>query len=208
MNKLTTTPEAEAYLAAVRAELGHLSEEERGDLLEDLALHLAEVAVDDADGEEGPVGLVARLGQPAEYAAELRAAAGLPARPDSPPSADPTTTSLFDTLARSQAVRLARSGWQHPWAREARAFLAQLAPAWWLLRGYLVVALVTWRSADGVNDVPIPALGGSRLVGAIAVLIAMVVSVALGRRAATSKVGEGCWALPSTSLWSSVPSPC
>ncbi len=174
----TTTPEAEAYLAAVRAELGHLSEEERGDLLEDLAQHLAEVAVDDA-GEE-PVGLVARLGEPAEYAAELRAAAGLPAPPDAvaTAAASPATPDLL-----SQATRVVKSAWQHPWAREVRAFIRQLAPAWWLLRGYLVVGLLAWRTTDGVPDFPVPAVAGSQALGAAAVVVAMAASVALGRRA-------------------------
>ena len=174
----TTTPEAEAYLAAVRAELGHLSEEERGDLLEDLALHLAEVAVDDA-GEE-PVGLVARLGEPAEYAAELRAAAGLPAPPDTvaTAAASPASPDLL-----SEAVRVVKSAWNHPWAREAGAFIRQLAPAWWLVRGYLVVGLLAWQTPDGVPDFPVPAVAGSQVLGAAAVVAAMAASVLLGRRA-------------------------
>jgi hypothetical protein len=175
----TTTPEAEAYLAAVRAELGHLTEEERGDLLEDLALHLAEVADDDGDEEDGPVGLVARLGEPSEYAAELRAAAGLPAPPGA--STSPPAAEAGPGLV-SQAARLAESAWRHPSAQKTRSFLGELKPAWWLLRGYLAVAVLAAWTPDDVPDFPIPAVLGSRVIGLVAVAAAMAASVALGRR--------------------------
>ena len=72
---MTTTtglpPELEAYLASVRATLADLAPEERDDLLGELQAALLEAA-----GEgDGPV--AARLGPPEEFAAELRASAGL-----------------------------------------------------------------------------------------------------------------------------------
>lgn len=142
----TTVPEAEAYLAAVRHELDDLSEEERADLLEDLALHLGELSSPANRDEDSPP-LQVRLGPPADYAAELRSAA-----------------------------------WRHPWAGEARAFLPELRPAWWVLRGYLVVAVPALWSADRFDDFPVPTVLGSSVVGAVAVIAAVVVSVRLARR--------------------------
>ena len=60
--------EVREYAAAVRAALADVP----ADLLDDLEEHLAEVA---ADGEGS---LASRLGPPADYARELRTAAGLP----------------------------------------------------------------------------------------------------------------------------------
>jgi hypothetical protein len=180
----TTNPEVEAYLAAVRDELGHLSEAERGDLLDDLALHLAEVAGDDSDDDpNGPQGLVARLGPPARYAAELRAAAGLPAPPDAGPRPDSATgKGLRDALVGSWAGRMAQSAWRHPWTGETRTFVRQLTPAWWVLRGYLVVALFAWQGTNGADSFPIPKVAGSWFLGLVSVVGAVVASVAIGRR--------------------------
>ncbi|HEX2052316.1 MAG TPA: hypothetical protein VHJ78_01140, partial [Actinomycetota bacterium] len=64
MTTSTTTPEAEAYLAAVREQLDDLPDEERTDLLEDLAGHLADVSAN--RGPDGPP-LEGLLGAPAQY---------------------------------------------------------------------------------------------------------------------------------------------
>ena len=48
------------------------------------------------------------------------------------------------------------AAWRHPWAGEARDFLRQLTPAWWLLRGYLVVAPLAWQDANGTTTSPCP----------------------------------------------------
>jgi uncharacterized membrane protein len=70
-------PDVRSYLGAVESALSDLGPDERDELLEDLAAHLAEVAADS--------GLPLRnsLGTPAAYAAELRSSAGLA------PAADP-----------------------------------------------------------------------------------------------------------------------
>jgi hypothetical protein len=185
----TTNPEVEAYLAAVRDELGHLSEGERGDLLDDLALHLAEVAEDDGDDDpDGPTGLVARLGPPARYAAELRAAAGLPAPPDARRSPSVTGGGLRDAVIGSRPGRMARSAWRHPWTRETRTFVGQLTPAWWVLRGYLVVAVLGWQGTNGPDSFPIPNVAGSWFLGLVAVGGAVAASIAVGRR--TKRAGS------------------
>jgi len=69
---------AHEYLAGVRAALADLPTAEVGEIVEDVRGHL-----DDMTGELGEspdlAALTARLGTPADYAAELRAAAGYPA---------------------------------------------------------------------------------------------------------------------------------
>jgi hypothetical protein len=69
--------QAQDYLAAVEHELADLSAEDRSALPEDLALHLEALTAEDDDRP-----LAVRLGDPVSYAADLRAAAGLPARRD------------------------------------------------------------------------------------------------------------------------------
>jgi hypothetical protein len=76
----TTTPQVQAYAAAVRAALADVPVSEAAGLLDGLEPHLEEVAA------EGGASLVDALGPPDRYAAELRTSAGLHA------SAAPTST--------------------------------------------------------------------------------------------------------------------
>jgi hypothetical protein len=72
-----TVPEdVKAYLSAVRARLDDLPAEERDDLLADVESSI----LDSAQESDAPVEL--RLGPPDAFADELRAAAGLPPRPE------------------------------------------------------------------------------------------------------------------------------
>ena len=165
MTAPVTSPSAQAYLAAVKAELADLPADERTELLEDLELHL-----DSVEAEGGDLPLTARLGPAADYAAELRAAAGLPTREPAPRRRGPRVRRIAALLVGSAALR------------ETRAFLPTLAPAWWVLRGYLIVLLPCLRQPAGARDFPVPAPGGSHALGVAAVVAAVVVSVALGRR--------------------------
>lgn len=83
MNSTITGPVA-AYLAQVRAELNDLPAGELEDVLDDVTSHLNEVA-GEFDGGPTRAGLEERLGSPAQYAAELRTAAGYPPRGEVPP---------------------------------------------------------------------------------------------------------------------------
>jgi hypothetical protein len=157
------------YLAAVEAELADLPAEDRSALLEDLALHLEALADEDDDR---PVSV--RLGPAAAYAADLRSAAGLPARGGVAPSAGPREWAAR-LLATSTARRAA------PAVGELRRMLVELRPAWWVLRGYLVVLVPCLHEMDGVRDFPVPAPLGSHLLGAVLVVAAVSGSVALGR---------------------------
>jgi hypothetical protein len=171
MTAPTTTPAAEQYLADVERELADLPAEERAELLEDLGLHLAAL---EEEADERP--LAARLGSPGEYAAELRVAAGLP--PRSAAGATGGRLGQGAHLARHAAASVADSSV----VREIRSFVPQLRPAWWVLRGYLVVLVPRLWHIDGTRDFPVPTLLGSHLVGGAAVALAIVMSVMLGRR--------------------------
>jgi len=126
-----TSPAVAAFVAQVRARLGDLTEEEREELLGGLEADLAERL---AEGE-------ADLGDPAAYAAELRAAAGLEARPRGWAVRRPAGTRrpLADHL--SELLDAIRSDWERWVARDPRVAEAWQVtqaprPAWWVLRAW------------------------------------------------------------------------
>ncbi|HEX2178063.1 MAG TPA: hypothetical protein VHL54_00880 [Actinomycetota bacterium] len=175
MTASTTTAESDAYLAAVRVELDDLPEEERTDLLEDLAQHLA-----DMEAERAPDGpsLTTLLGPPDRYAAELRSAADLPPRTER----KPTKETFGQRLGRTFPARISRRLWHHRATRHVREFVPELKPAWWVLRGYLLIAVPALWSPNGMDDFPVPTVGGSDFLGFWFTLAAIVGSVWLGRR--------------------------
>jgi uncharacterized membrane protein len=77
-----TDPAIVAYAHAVKERLDDLDPEELSDMLADLSEHLEAVGAELGDGLSCEA-LTDRLGSPAEYAAELRASAGV-ARPELP----------------------------------------------------------------------------------------------------------------------------
>jgi hypothetical protein len=159
-----TPPGVETYLARVREQLADLPTSDRDDLLEDLHLHLIEVAAE--TGAE----LEEKLGPPDAYAAELRAAAGLPAA-----GRARRTAPVHD-----RARRLAAAAGHQPAVREVAAFVPSLQPAWWVLRGYLLVAGPAFLPARVGSTFPIPDVGGP--AGGVALTaVAVVVSVWFGR---------------------------
>jgi hypothetical protein len=111
--------EVTEYLAAVRSALDDLPATERDDLLAEV-----EPSLVDAASETGG-NVSARLGPAEEFAAELRAAAGLQLPPR---GADDGPRLLL------AARRLARD----PRLRELR----RLAPIWWFVRAYVLVAAI------------------------------------------------------------------
>lgn len=125
--------------------------------------------------------LVAFFGPPAEYAAELRAAAGLPpaAAPDGTRGLRPGVRRRVRALGASLAADW-HAGWQPvtsspQWASTAE-FLRALTPAWWVLRGWVVATLVLALVA-GYRVAVLPPDLSARVV----VLLAVVVSVQWGR---------------------------
>jgi uncharacterized membrane protein len=164
------------YAAIVRAQLADLPPLERDALLEDLEQHLAEVAA------EGEGSLVDRLGPPEEYAVELRAAY----------TAGHQTTGTTQTAQRTQTngAHLAESARaaaarviDSDWARQILAFLPELRPAWWVLRGYLAALILTAALSGGYSLGPIPnPTTRHGLFQIFATVVAIWLSVRIGRR--------------------------
>jgi uncharacterized membrane protein len=166
----TTTPEmtsveADAYLKEVAPYLAAVPAEERAELLDDLAEHLREIAA-----EPGPP-LVERLGTPTAYAAELLASAGV--------TATAAPRAAWRTRATS-VVNRARASWV---GREAARLWPVLRPCWWVLRAYLAVSLLAaFAHSNHYPGFPIPHLAGNAVLGFVAVIIAIPLSVRLGQR--------------------------
>ena len=156
-----------AFVREVRAELADLPMEDVEDLTGGMDADLTELAAE-CGGD-----LIGRLGSPRLYAAELRAAAGLPERGAG--SGGRQHRPLREQVALDRAS-LTRLVGRHPWLRSAMAFLVTLRPAWWLVRGYLA-AWALWSMLSGSTR-GIRPHSFLHLVMAIA---AIVVSVQLGR---------------------------
>ena len=156
------------YAAAVRAALAPLPDAQRESLLEDLENHLEEVA-----GEAG-LPLRERLGSPEDYAQELKAAYG---------AASVQASTKPKRLLRQRSVALVQGVFGTATYREMRALLPELRPGWWVLRAYLAVLVLAFMFRDGSNLRPIPNPFSSHgLLQVIATVLAIVVSVRLGRR--------------------------
>jgi hypothetical protein len=154
-----------AYLAAVRSSLRDLPEAERDDLVAEVEASLVESA-----GEGGSIS--ARLGPPEEFAAELRSAAGL--HESSVPQRRPSRVELLAARVASDP-RLARL---RPIARE-------LAPIWWVARGYLAVGAIAYiLDVDWSVRYPVPRIGiggpGSAELGLALIAVATILSVWAG----------------------------
>jgi hypothetical protein len=173
------TRQAQDYLAAVEHELADLPAEDRSALHEDLALHLEALAAEDDDRP-----IAVRLGPADAYAADLRSAAGLPARGA---GALPPMAGLRDRLDRMRATPAARR--VAPVARATQRLLNELRPAWWVLRGYLLVLVPCLVDVDGARDFPVPAPWDSPVLGVPLVILAIAGSVALGRRKLSRPAG-------------------
>ena len=133
-----------AYVLAVRAWLGDLPADEVEELTAGMEADLAERAAESG----GPLGGL--LGQPEAYAAELRAAAGLPPRVEAVVADAVPTEPWTDRLARDAHELVTR----HPWLRELR-------PTWWLARG----AVAGWLVAQvlGTGRVVLLPVAGAAL---------------------------------------------
>ncbi|MFI6296089.1 hypothetical protein ACIBEJ_31150 [Nonomuraea sp. NPDC050790] len=134
------------YAQAVREALA--DHPDRDELLEDLDDHLGEIA------EESELPLEERLGPPAAYAEELVAAYG--GRPQSSGGRERFGARALAWLRRQAAYQ------------EAAAFMPQLRPGWWVLRGYVV--------AMGAVSV----IGPARLVPGNPVDLLLVIGAVLG----------------------------
>ena len=161
------------YAAIVRAQLADLPPMERDVLLEDLGQHLAEVAA------EGEGSLVDRVGPAEAYAVELRAAYSTGHQTTQSTQTTQTNGVHLAESVRAAAARVIDSGW----ARQIVAFLPELRPAWWVLRGYLAALILTAALSGGYNLGPIPnPTTRHGLFQIIATVVAIWLSVRIGRR--------------------------
>ncbi len=197
MTTTTASTEVRDYLAAVSRELADLAADERDDLLEDLDSHLHEVLA------EGEGTLQQRLGPPEQYAAELRASAGLS-------SADRSTANVLHRAINSlSASAIWRRTAEHPWTRATLEFLPQLRPAWWIVRAGLAAGIIAGvYRARGFNGGSItdmyrnsglwPGGFGHRYIGVILLVVAIPISIQLGRR---SLRGSARWLIVAGNLF-------
>lgn len=172
MTVLDDPSKTDQYAQQVRDACLDLPPSTRDELLEDLDEHLADVAADLGEGET----LAERLGAAEAYAADLRQSAGYPPAAPGGRGRPGFSHGRLGTRVRS----LWDQSEEHPQGRVVRSYLADLRPAWWLARAYLVVAgLATITSSDGLYV--IPHLVGSSAVGLVAVVALAWWSVRLGR---------------------------
>jgi hypothetical protein len=163
-------PQVLQFVREVRAALDDLAPEEVDELTEGLAADLSE-GVDESPS----------LGDPAAYAAELRAAAGLPPREPRPdPSALATVATLDRRALDAAGAWLARQGWWPP----VRDFLVDLRPAWWVARGWAFWELV--RPVEVAMGSVLPTTTASAAVLALFV----VASAQFGRRTRDARGGR------------------
>jgi hypothetical protein len=119
----------QSFTDSVRAALKDLPQDEIDELTDGLEASLAD-RLDDQGGE---------LGDPAAYAADLRAAAGLPSR------GNPIHGSAGSILSQAvmDAAAAFRELYGHPAVRKIGAFLVSLRPLWWLFRAFVLYVVLT-----------------------------------------------------------------
>jgi hypothetical protein len=120
-----------------------------------------------------------RLGRPEDYAAELRSA----------------YTGAAETTTRRKPIRdtvraLISSATGSNVFQEMHALFPELRPGWWVLRAYLAVLILTFVFNTGQNLRPIPnPFSKVGLLQIVATLVAIVISVRLGRRGLPRSTG-------------------
>ena len=161
----TATAEVETFLTTVRAQLADLDPEEQREILDGLEADLSDL-VAERGGEA--------LGDPVAYARELRAAAGLdpemgrPARRMSP--SEGVHSFLDDAHRQFDRLVAALPG-------DSSGFLVSVQPAWWVFRAWLAVEVGTYFLGPSALQL----IPGSNVPGTLVILVAVVLSVQLGR---------------------------
>jgi hypothetical protein len=164
------SPAVSDFAAAVRAALSDLSPEEVDDLTDGLEADLTDrLAESDASDLGDP-----DLGDPAAYAEELRAAAGLPhraARRSGLASGFASGLAELRTAPAVIATDLRRFVATHPRIGRLGAFCVALRPVWWVFRAVVVTEII----AMGIGGAPVT---GFAVILGIGIL---VLSVQFGR---------------------------
>jgi hypothetical protein len=161
----TVAPEVRDFLTAVRAQLADLDPEEQRDILDGLEADLTDLVTERGRGA---------LGDPVDYARELRAAAGL----------EPEVGGGRRRMSLSRETHSFLDEVHHVWDRlvgrlpgDPQGLLDVLRPVWWVLRGWIAVQVAAvWWGDWGLTFVP-----GGDLRGVAAVVLGVALSVQLGR---------------------------
>ncbi len=122
------------YLDAVHRHLVDLRPEDRADLISPVEQRVIDLGAADGGDEH----IERHFGTPAQLAAELRTAAGYPPPPTGRAVSGPVSTTAW---LGQQASR--------PAAAAVITYLTSLRPAWWAVRGYLLVGGVLAVSSQG-----------------------------------------------------------
>lgn len=172
----TLVEEARPYVAAVTERIAGLPAERRSELLDDLTHHLTELVA------EADLPLADRLGAPEAFADEYLSSAGIE---PSIPHLQPQQRSIRQAGADAWHRVLA-----YPPLQACREFLPELRPAWWVARGYLLVAV--WPALQNRAALPFPDvdLPGRKVTGTILGLLAAALSVKLARRRAQGQLAR------------------
>jgi uncharacterized membrane protein len=173
MEQTTTAPDTSiaAFAAAVRASLGDLPAEEIDELVEGLESDLIDQASD--RGEDFV------LGDPDAYAAELRAAAGIPPRSEKADERRRLSqiVSEWSTTTWRSAVERMRRNAAAAWVID---LLVSLRPVWWVARGWAVYAVVAPIFGVGFLTPRMHELSTSP-VGGFVLALFVIVSIQWGR---------------------------
>lgn len=190
------------YAAQVRVALADLTPEQVDDLTDGLEADLMEAVEDPTapsgsipvvdpgaarDGREPSAGallldLSARFGSAADYAQELRAAAGLPAAASVPPVRRRGPSGALRAMGndiRETGADARRAITGHPRWPAVKDFLLVLRPVWWVVRAWVLATIVA-----------------SFLGGRAALVVALV-----GLTIVSVQYGRGRWTVPERWSW-------
>lgn len=185
---MITTPvhdDIRAFAASVRRNLDDLPADEVDDLLDGLEADLSDQAAEAGDAFTLP--------DAATYAAELRAAAGLPERDAN--AATPRKTSLIEQ-AQERWHRLGESLAANPAGAWVLDLLSAVRPVWWLVRGavwYVAVYLLMLMFS------PFTTIGGALAPALVLTRNPAAWVLLLGSVLLSVQWGRGRW-LPRRSL--------
>jgi hypothetical protein len=143
-------PEVRLFLARVRHELADLDPDEVDEMTDGLEADLTELVADRGPGA---------LGRPAEYAEELRAAAGLEVRAGGRPARRPVGEAVDGLL---DAARDRADSVLDRLPGDVRPLLAWLRPLWWVARAWAALQLGV-AAASGMTGIGLYFFEGGRI---------------------------------------------
>ncbi|WP_144783683.1 hypothetical protein [Microbacterium sp. BH-3-3-3] len=171
---ITTTvhDDIRAFAAAVRSHLDDLPVDEVDDLLDGLEADLADQASEAGEDFTIP--------DAATYAAELRAAAGLPERDRKSPTGRPPIHRRLIGLRRTIETQIRRN----PAAEWVINLMGSLRPLWWILRAvvlYLFIAPFFWSGYGWMSGTVAYLIGAVQFPGIVLMVGLLLLSVQWGR---------------------------